>query len=85
MKLENKSLILDSQISSEEINDLISKLVLEIENIDKVEIENLNNGIANSALFALLQAIKKRKEDIEIPFLKTYQEVSNMGKVLFVK
>lgn len=85
MKLENKSLILDSQISSEEINDLMSKLVLEIENIDKVEIENLNNGIANSALFALLQAIKKRKEDIEIPFLKTYQEVSNMGKVLFVK
>lgn len=85
MNLENRTLTIDSQVSNEEINELVSKIVLDIDEIDKIEIKNLENGVQTSALFALLHVIKKRKAEIKIPCYEKYENISNMGKVLFVK
>lgn len=83
MKLENRTLVVNSQINNEEIVELVSKIVLEIENIDEIQVEDLDKGVATSALFALLQSIKKNKPEIKIPFFNDFKEVLNMGKVHF--
>lgn len=85
MNLENRTLIIDSQINNNEINELVSDIVLKIDEIDKVEIKNLDNSVQTSAIFALLYAIKKSKPEIKVPFFDKYENILNMGKVLFVK
>lgn len=82
MKLENRTLVLNSQMNNEEIVELVSKIVLEIENIDKVEMEELEKGVTSSALFSLLYSLKRSKPEILIP---SFNNISNMGKVFFVK
>lgn len=85
MKLENRTLTLDANASNEEINELVSELVLNIDEIDNVVLGNDGNGIASSAVFALMQSLKNRRTEINIPFLDDYVEINNMGKVLLVK
>ena len=85
MKIENRTLTLDANASNEEINDLVSELVLNIDEIDNVVLGNDDSGIASSAVFALLQSIKNRRTQINIPFLDEYVKINNMGKVLLVK
>ncbi len=85
MKLENRTLTLDANASNEEINELVSEIVLNIDEIDKVVLENDENGIASSAIFALMQSLKNRRTQIDIPFLNDYIKINNMGKVLLVK
>lgn len=85
MKLENSTLILDSQLQNEQINELVSQIVVHFDEIQKVEVENLDKGIASSALFSLLQSIKQRKNEIVIPLIDEHLNVPSMGKIFFVK
>lgn len=85
MNLENKTLIIDSNISNNELDELTSEITLKLDEIESVELTNIENGIQTSALFALLYTLKKRKADIKIPFYDEFKMVENMGKVLFVK
>lgn len=84
MIIENRILTLDAQINNEQINDLISEILINIDSIDKIVIQNLENGITTSALFSLLYAVKIRKNEIQIPFYDDYESIPNMGKTLFV-
>ena len=85
MKLLNGTLILDSQLTNEQINEVVSKLVLDFDEIKEVQIENLDKGVATSALFSLLYSIKKRKVEIKVPLIDSFEDISFMGKVHFVK
>ena len=84
MEVNNRTLIIDAQASNEDINELISNIVLNIEDIDEVVLKNEEEGIASSAIFSLLKSIKNKRADIKIPFLD-FTNIGNMGKVQLLK
>lgn len=82
MDLQNGILHLHSDMDNEQIEGILPQIIENIDTIQKVTIDD-ESIVASSALFALLYAIKKEKENIEIPLFQSSNEITFMGNVTF--